>query len=467
MLLSCRHVSAVGLTVIVLGLVVPRPARSAAEPTPAYRLLPAPKVLYLAGSPNREQFAELLRHCVPASVDFAPLEYGDLEYHHLTDKPLEERPEETKEVARKGREHVEGLLARLDRFDLVIAQFPPRKELDIERRLAAWVRKGGRLIFINPSWETTFDGTPLAEIMPVKTGRHKAWTSDCPGATDHPLVRGLPLETLGMHWYGPVYEPADDRCQPLSESNRAGQDRAQNAQFWYRRLPGGGQVVHLFAAGDSKWQWHNGTNCAAYAADRPDDSAAWIALYQRLIYGLVYGDRAFPVLAKIGACPKTSEVSKTSGVCLPHQGEKLLLVIDLENRSDAQQRVKVRVELFHRRYGRRIIQERPLTLTRAQRTNISIEPTIDLPCTDSYIVAGVRSERGRPDAVGREQPVAPLCTPGSAGGSHRQAQLHARADDRGHGIGLGRGSAGRLCGNAAGRRSRRPGTAQGRRPFEH
>lgn len=262
------------LSVVVLAIVVVPPVPCAAEPTPAYRFLPAPKVLYLAGSPNSEQFAELLRHSVPASVAFAPREYGDLEFHHLTDKPLLELPQQTKEVARKGREYVDGLLERLDRFDLVIAQFPPGKEPQIERRLAAWVRRGGRLIYINPSWEITFDGTPLGEVMPVKTGRHKAWTSDCPGATDHPLVRGLPLEVLGTHWYGPVYEPADDRCQALSESNRAEQGWARNAQFWYRRLPAGGQVVHLFAAGDSKWQWHNGTNYAAYAVDRPDDPGA-------------------------------------------------------------------------------------------------------------------------------------------------------------------------------------------------
>ena len=52
--------------------------------------LPPPKVLYLAGSPNSETFAELLRHVVPADVAFVPLHYGDLEMHHLCDKPLEE-----------------------------------------------------------------------------------------------------------------------------------------------------------------------------------------------------------------------------------------------------------------------------------------------------------------------------------------------------------------------------------------
>ena len=69
-------------------------ALAAGDPTLHCHTLPPPRVLYLAGSPNREMFAEQLRHVVPAEVAFAPLRYGDQEMHHLCDKPLEESKED-------------------------------------------------------------------------------------------------------------------------------------------------------------------------------------------------------------------------------------------------------------------------------------------------------------------------------------------------------------------------------------
>ena len=116
---------------------------ASSAPPPACLRLPLPKVLYVADSPNREQWAELVRHAAPADVAFAPLVYGDQECHHLCDKPLEETKEETQSVVEKGRQHVDRLLGQLDRFDLVVAQFSPAKETAIQRRLAAWVRGGG------------------------------------------------------------------------------------------------------------------------------------------------------------------------------------------------------------------------------------------------------------------------------------------------------------------------------------
>jgi len=57
-------------------------------------------VLYIADRPNREEWAELLRHTVPAEVAFAPLNYRDHELHHLCDKPLEETKEDKEFVVR-------------------------------------------------------------------------------------------------------------------------------------------------------------------------------------------------------------------------------------------------------------------------------------------------------------------------------------------------------------------------------
>ena len=344
--------------------------------------LPPPKVLYVAGSPKSELLAEALRHNVPADVSFAPLNYGDLEFHHLCDKPLEETKEDRAYVRRQGAAHVDSLLARIDQFDVVIAQIPTRSErqdenarlFEIQKRLVSYARGGGKLVVINPGWETTFQGTPLAGVVPVKFVRHKSWVYSCGRATDHPLTRGIPLEVTGAHFYGPVYEPVDATCVPL-----AGQDK--RTRFWYRRLPSGGEVVHLFQVGGQKHQWQGGTNAATYDPERPDDGAAWNAFYRRLICGLTYGDKAFPLLVKIDL-PATASC---------RWGETLAVPVDVENRSNSDREVVIQLEISHRRSDARVTNKREITLKRGERRVLRFEAPARLPCTDSWLLVNARA----------------------------------------------------------------------------
>ena len=345
-----------------------------------FATLPAPKVLYVAQSPNSEALAERWRAVLPADVTFAPLEYGHLELHHLCDKPLEESKEDVAYVTEQGKAWVDACLAKLDQFDVVIAQFPPKpgnaaeKEwfTSIQQRIVDRLRNGGNLIFINPSWEITFDATPLADVLPVTfDGKRKAWTA-CPGtAADHPLVRGLPLEILGTHWYGPIYNPADDTCVSLTVNKDA-------AAFWYRKLPdAGGQAVHLYQAYGGKWQWSSGTNYDTYEPERPDDTAMWDALFHRLVYGLTYGDKAFPVLVKV-ALPDGFTV---------RSGDKLEVPVDVENRSAEEQTALIRVSVNHRRSQVRVASSLDVTLQPRERKTIVLPVLTDsIPRTDRYLI---------------------------------------------------------------------------------
>ncbi|HUW35007.1 MAG TPA: beta-galactosidase trimerization domain-containing protein [Planctomycetota bacterium] len=343
--------------------------------------LAPPKVLYIAQSPNSEGLAERWRCVLPVDVTFAPLNYGDQECHHLCDKPLEESKEDVAYVTEQGKAWVDAWLAKLDQFGVVIAQFPPRSNneqenqrlAEIQQKLVERVRKGGKLVFINPSWEITFHGTPLADVLPVKfDGRRKAWTAGCLGASDHPLTRGLPLEVTGTHWYGPVYAPVDDTCQPLTLNKQ------DQAQFWYRKLPdAGGQVVHLYQAYGGKWQWGSGTNYDTYEPERPDDTAAWDALFQRLVYGLTYGESAFPVLVKV-ALPDDF-------TC--RSGDKLEVPVDVENRSAKEQTATIRVTVNHRRSQVWVASSLDVTLqARERRTVVLPVLTERIPCTDRYLI---------------------------------------------------------------------------------
>lgn len=355
------------------------PRFSAADDAPfRCRWLGRPRVLYVCDTPRRQPFAEMLRANVPADVTFAAAHYGDLECHHLCDKPLEAAKADTAYVAREAAAYFESVTADLKKYDLVIAQFQPRDETfaGLQKRLVTYVRGGGRLIFINPSWETVFKGTPLADILPVKFERYRAWTSGTPGATDHPLVRGIPLETTGSHWYGPIYEPVDASCEPLTRAVRhGGKGRALSARFWYRARPGGGRVVHLYQAGGLRWQWAYGTNYATYEGERPDDSATWRQFYRRLIYGLVYGDRAFPVLARIAF--------DRPPVC--RAGEVLPIPVDVENRSGAERAVTISVQISNRRAVQVIALHRALTLKKGERRTVTFETLVDLPCVDPHV----------------------------------------------------------------------------------
>jgi len=339
--------------------------------------LPEPKVVYIADSTNREAFAELLRHVVPARVEFVPLGYNDQDMHHLCDKPLEETREDQEYVRQQGAAYVDSVLARLNEFDLIIAQFQPRgrnaeqneRIFGIERRIVERVKAGGRLVFINPSWETTFADTPLAEVMPGRfDGHHRAWAYSPGTATDHSLVRGIPLEVCGAHWWGPVYEPVDDTCVPLT--------RSRQAQFWYRKLAGGGQVVHLFQVTGERYQWRGGSY-DTYQPNRPDDSAAWNMFLRRLVYGLVYGDAAFPVLVNVQMDEDAAFVS----------GRPLRLAQVFENRTDKQVTVRHRVTISNRRSKATLVKEGRATLEAGASINVATEftGTENIPCTDEYV----------------------------------------------------------------------------------
>jgi hypothetical protein len=370
-----------------------------------FRTLPPPKVLYLADSPDRQQLAEMLAAKMPAEMTFAPLEYRDTEDHHLCDKPLEESKPDTAYVRQQGAKYVADLLADLKRFDVVIAQIQPRpgkagaavRSEGAQERLAEYVRAGGKLIFINPSWETAFGGTALAEVLPVKAGKGKAWTPTCLGATDHPLVRGLPLATLGTHWYGPVYEPADETCLPLTK-NPAG----KLARFWYRKLPGeaGGQTVHLFQAYGQRYEW-SGTSYDQYDPQRPDDSAAWDALFQRLIYGLAYGEKAFPVL---------TEIQLPADLTACRFGDKLAVGVSVENRTTADRKVAVCLAVSTRRGPRTASARAETALKAGQQTTVPLEVLVDLPCTDKF----VRVRAWVEDAAGAGTGTAPTPAPAPA-----------------------------------------------------
>jgi hypothetical protein len=231
---TCRLLLLIIVTVAASG------AARAAEPEHHCLTLAEPRVLYLGYRTTSEEFAEILRHRIPAAVDYAPMIYTHTDFHHLCDKPLEEPKDQQAYVQQQGREYVDRLTGRLGEYDVVIAQFHPKPRdeeqrawfFDVERRLADYARGGGNLVFINPSWEITFSDTPLAEVLPVRFERRKAWSTSLEGATDHPITRGLPLGITGAHWYGPIYEPVDDTCIALTDSPRA--------EYWYRPLPGGG-----------------------------------------------------------------------------------------------------------------------------------------------------------------------------------------------------------------------------------
>lgn len=322
-----RWLRAVVFAMAALVLGAPAHADSA---TAVFRTLPPPKVLYIADGGNSQLWAERLKLETGAAVTFVPLGYGDLEFHHLCDKPLEESKEDVAYVQAEGRKFAEAQAARLKEFNVVIAQIRPGGDawaLELQKKLVAYAQAGGNLVVINPSWETVFENTPLAEVVPVKFDGRKTWTTACQGATDHPLTRGLPFEVTGYHWYGPVYAPADASCVPLTVNK-------DMARYWYRKLPGsGGQVVHLFNMDGSRWQWSGGTNYATYEGERPDDAEVWTAFHQRLLYWLTYGDRAFPVTVRFVLPPKS----------VYRGGQALAVPVELENRTDQPQKVMVQV----------------------------------------------------------------------------------------------------------------------------
>ncbi|HUU23357.1 MAG TPA: hypothetical protein VM389_12555, partial [Phycisphaerae bacterium] len=108
---SCRgRLAMPGLLLVSLGLCTVGAAK-AGEVNFHFRTLAPPKVLYLADSAARQQTADMLACKMPADVTFAPLNYGDMEQHHLCDKPLEEPKQDVATMRREGAKYVDGLLA--------------------------------------------------------------------------------------------------------------------------------------------------------------------------------------------------------------------------------------------------------------------------------------------------------------------------------------------------------------------
>ncbi len=365
------------LLVAALAWLAVRPAGAADRGPAASGLKARPHLLLIADTPGSEALAEYYRHVLPARVTFAALEYGHLEFHHLCDKPLEEPKDEVASVKAKARAFVERQLERLDTFDAVIAHFQPAGRREICRRLAGFVRGGGRLVFINSRWETRFADTPLGDVMPALEARRKSWVSSPGPAGDHPITRGLATERLGTKWYGPAYAAADANAVPLT---LAGSDRRgpKHAQYWYRRLPAGGQIVHLYALAAGRHDWNQATDYAHYAADRPDDQAVWNHLNRRLFAYLLGGPGAMGVsLAVSHADPNAPAVFRN--------GQPVELLVDVENHTARRRTVTLRVRLGHRRTDAAATVRREVTLGPGERRRQPVTLTATLPCTNRFV----------------------------------------------------------------------------------
>jgi hypothetical protein len=354
--------------------------------TPHYRTLPLPKVLYLADFSTREQLAEKLRAKLPAQVTFVPVFYDDHDVHQLADKPLEQTAEQQEAVTNAGRIYREAALANLNQYDVIIMQFAASSTdtnvnqtvFEIEKRLAQRVRDGGKLVIIDHA-PSNFGNTPLAEVLPCKATANATWTTSCEGATDHPFSRGLPFEVTGSHTWGALYDAVDQSSVPLT--------RNQSNRIWLRTLPGGGQTVYLYEVYGQTWLWSASSVYKTYAPERPDEGAVWDAFLPRLIYGLIHGDRAFPVLAKVDFAAGSR--------C--RAGEKITIPVDVENRSGEDRQVTVEIEIADRRSPTKITSSQQASLKKGERKTISFDQSVDLPCADNYlqVCARVLDEAGK------------------------------------------------------------------------
>jgi hypothetical protein len=263
-----------------------------------------PKVLFV-GQPLDRIAVDRLIDAIPVDFTFYSTAMGELQLHHLTDKPLEEKKEVCLEVQNRNKKYLGKLISDLKNFDVLILSVRPEKfDIDLQKKIVSWIKSGGKIIYLTPSWEIVFKKEqPLTEVMPVKSGvyKYKAWNTGQDGATDNPLVRGLPLEVLGNQFYGPIYEPANYSCERLT-IQRKGKIPAYKklAGFFYKKIGSkGGEVIfipsRIFA---QKSIWKRGSY-ASYEPERPDDVKVWTDLMERMIYSLTYGKKAYPVLLNI------------------------------------------------------------------------------------------------------------------------------------------------------------------------
>ncbi|MFW6059714.1 MAG: beta-galactosidase trimerization domain-containing protein [Phycisphaeraceae bacterium] len=370
---------------------------TAPAPEPAawhHRTLDAPRVLVIDDRGQRgarEAWAHQVGAAIGAEVDYTLAHVTPDDHllaHHLADKPLEETDQMKQTMAETLNGHRDRLLDRLDDYDVVIARLPrwrqQREALDaVREKLAAYVRGGGALVYVarpqpievpedsdDPEAEAQTSG-PLADLLPVRAHhRWRAWTSGADGATDDPLSRGIPFEVAGFHTYSHKAVPIDERAEPLTRSGE------RNLEFWHRRAPEGGQVVQLFALDGLRATWTHGSDYEHYAPLRPDDSALWPHFLRRLIYGLTYGDEAFPVLARVDLSEEVEAV---------RAGEALAGEVDLENRLDEARRVTVRLTLAGRFTDERVEQTVEVALDGGERRAAAFELTAELPSVDEHL----------------------------------------------------------------------------------
>jgi hypothetical protein len=378
MISKLKNPGLVGLST-ALALLMLISASALAAPVPHYRTLRPPRVLMLVENSTGMRTGLAWEQDSGARVTTVQLGRVNEDVYHLCDKPLESVKADYDYIDQRIQTYLDDRIAHLNDYDLVIAEFgthgdPHRTE--VMEKLAAWVRAGGKLISVG----TDFAGTPLQDLMPIRVDPKlgNAWAEERGRATDAPLVRGVPLDTLGNHAWEPVYAPYDQTAVLLTEHPRYPQD-------WYRELPGGGKVVFLLEDHGSQWLWNG--QYATSSPQRPDDNAAWRQFARRLVYGLVYGDKAFPVLARI------TPAAGASG----QYGVLLALPVDVENRSGEPRTVDIRMQLLMRRGGEHTDAVQPVTLAAGERRTLNFNFTPELPANDPYLLAHavVVSDDGR------------------------------------------------------------------------
>src|SRR6185312_9856936 len=313
---------------------------------------------------------------------YLQLFYNDQSFHHLCDKPLEQTKEQQAALFAAGDAYRKSVLARLADFDVIVTDLPAHGRVpesdailaEVHARVRERVSQGGRLIVLGEPL-----GDPaMAGVMPCRATAGSVWTNGSDGATDHPLVRGLPFEVTGAHVYGPLCEAIDGTSVPLTRATD------QN-RLWWRALPGGGQSVYVPDLGGRLSDWELDTAARRHDG-RPDDGLVWDAFVTRAFYWLTHGDRAFPVLAKI-ALPAGSRAEA---------GQDLAVPIEVENRSDGPQPVVLSLSAFQRRSPQVAAATQSLTLAKGERRTVVLRVRADFPSTDDLLSlrAGIAGRQG-------------------------------------------------------------------------